>query len=257
LGDYVKGNYKGPEIGDEKEILHQITQGLAYLHRIVIVHRDIKPNNILIWVPSTEIVKDLVKPKMKLADFGLSKFKKRGADGEEFSTLTNPHGAEGWMAPELIRSSRNENNIRHYDYSVDIFPLGCVFGYTLSVGGKHPFGNDPIEQNYRIGNGEPMVLTSADLKVPYCYDEFFIPLIQSMVLTKAGQRPTADQVLNNELFRPAKEQQRNSNNAADMNVCNFIINIFRQIKTIKFDPYSYRPSATPLMMRAMMKNQVR
>ncbi len=217
MGDYVKGNYKGPEIGDEKEILHQITQGLAYLHRIGIVHRDIKPNNIFIWVPSTENAQDLLKPKMKLADFGLSKFKKM-EDGEEFSTLTYPHGAKGWMAPELlIRSSRVENKTISYGFSVDIFPLGCVFGYTLSEGGKHPFGNDPIEQD----------LTSADLKVPYCYDEFVIPLIQSMVLMDPDQRPTAIQVLNNAFFCPAQDLPGNNNNAAaDINVYNFIINIY-------------------------------
>lgn len=151
LINYVNGDYKGPDLGDEKHVLRQITQGLAYLHRIGIVHRDIKPNNILIWVPSTDKTDDLIEPKLKLADFGLSKFKKM--EDEPFTTSLNPEGAEGWMAPELIRPNiAGENKTRSYDYSVDIFPLGCIFGYVLSEDGKHPFGNSSIEQSTRIKN---------------------------------------------------------------------------------------------------------
>lgn len=69
LEDYVKGNYQGPRFQDEKEILRQVTQGLAHLHSKEIVHRDIKPTNILIFVPDG----CRSRPQAKLADFGLSK----------------------------------------------------------------------------------------------------------------------------------------------------------------------------------------
>lgn len=189
LEDYVTKTYSGPTIGDEKEILHQITSGLAYLHRIFIVHRDIKPNNILISVPN---IKENKRPIMKLADFGLTKIMR--TDQGQFST-----GASGWKAPEsMIQPKTNQR--RHYDFSVDIFPLGCVFGYTLSEGGKHPFGENATEQDYRIMKKEPMISTSRDLKIPYCYDETAILLIQSMVLTKPFKRLTANQILDHSFF---------------------------------------------------------
>lgn len=50
LEEYVKKKYKGTEFKNEREILLQITKGLAYLHKLKIVYQDIKPNNILISV---------------------------------------------------------------------------------------------------------------------------------------------------------------------------------------------------------------
>lgn len=70
LDDYL--NSKNPKlVGSDKDILRQITNGLAYLHEKKIVHRDIKPNNIL-FSESTENKKAV----MKLADFGISKIMK-------------------------------------------------------------------------------------------------------------------------------------------------------------------------------------
>jgi len=69
LANYVKGEYQGPKFKNEREILLQVTQGLAHLHSLGIIHRDIKPNNILIFVPSDGY---RAEPRMKLADFGIS-----------------------------------------------------------------------------------------------------------------------------------------------------------------------------------------
>ena len=52
LEDYVKGKFNtGPKFKSEREVLHQVSKGLAHLHQLTIVHRDIKPTNILIFVP--------------------------------------------------------------------------------------------------------------------------------------------------------------------------------------------------------------
>jgi len=115
--------------------MRQVTEGLAYLHGEKIVHRDIKPTNILILQMGTET-------RMKLADFGVSR-KFFLPDGDfTNSDYTSPKGTRGWIAPELYQNHR-------YTFKVDIFSLGCVVSYTLS-GGKHPFGDDPIECMFRI-----------------------------------------------------------------------------------------------------------
>ncbi len=194
LQDYVEGNYQGPIIGDEREILYQVTQGLAYLHRIDIIHRDIKPSNILIFVPEDAGM----KPQMKLGDFGLSKLMMLNIRGEKnFSTsnnINNPKGTIGWMAPELYQSE-------HWDSKVDIFPLGCVFAYTLTDGGKHPFGDDDhLRRQIRIIDQEPILLSSEDLKKSYSNDDEAFELIQSLVEMNPENRPIADEVLNHPFF---------------------------------------------------------
>ena len=135
----VEGKYQEPKVGDEKEIMYQVTKGLTYLHRKEIVHRDIKPNNILISIPKRDRA-DV--PQMRLADFGISKSLKADKDDFTNTNVTNPHGSKGWMAPELYLNER-------HDFKVDIFSLGCVFAYTLT-GGKHPFGVEGDERTNRI-----------------------------------------------------------------------------------------------------------
>jgi serine/threonine protein kinase len=52
----------------EKEVCLQLAKGLAHIHKNRLIHRDLKPQNVLIWVDSTG-----EKVFMKWADFGLSK----------------------------------------------------------------------------------------------------------------------------------------------------------------------------------------
>ena len=64
------------------------------------------------------------EPLMKLADFGISKTLKTGTDDYTNSIVTDPSETMGWMAPEGYESKR-------LDSKADIFPLGCIFAYTL------------------------------------------------------------------------------------------------------------------------------
>ncbi len=73
---------------------------------------------------------------MKLADFGISKILKTDMDVNFTNTsVTNPTGLKGWMAPEGYTSLR-------YNPTIDVFPLGQIFGYTFKSSGNHPFGDD-------------------------------------------------------------------------------------------------------------------
>ena len=81
--------------------IHQVTQGLAHLHTLYTVHQDIKPTNILVFVPSTESAAEIDKPKMKLADFGLSKVLKFGKEDFTNTNVEHPNGTKEWLAPEV------------------------------------------------------------------------------------------------------------------------------------------------------------
>ena len=66
LHDYVTGKY--PPTMDKLSILRQATQGLAHLHSLDIVHRDIKPHNVLISMPGKK-----GEVRAMISDFGLCK----------------------------------------------------------------------------------------------------------------------------------------------------------------------------------------
>ncbi|MCO5565342.1 hypothetical protein L7F22_019015 [Adiantum nelumboides] len=143
-----------------KKALSQIASGLQHLHSLSIVHRDIKPQNILVSQTSKG---DL---KMLLSDFGLSKRLDGIAQTSFSQTVNNPGGTFGWRAPEILRgdvnldagadtcnstssiSSTSENggetkpseDRKRLTRAIDIFALGCLMYYVLS-NGDHPFGS--------------------------------------------------------------------------------------------------------------------
>lgn len=98
-----------------KNYFHQIVSGLKYLADNKIIHRDIKPKNILITNNNT---------KIKICDFGLAKIK------ESMSRIFTICGSPLYMAPELLRE-------KSYDHGVDIWALGMIL-YELLFG-HHPF----------------------------------------------------------------------------------------------------------------------
>lgn len=195
LYEWVEGTYKGPEIRmNERNILHQVTTGLAYLHSKKIIHRDIKPTNILILVPDNTSQGPNNDPLMKIADFGLSKVLK--SDKVDLSTKnkTNPRGTRGWIAPELYVRGRR------YGIKVDIFPLGCVFGYTLSTKKQHPFGEEEERVSRIKKKEEPLsIRTLEELKESYAKN-CTLELIWSMIEMNPEERPTAEEVLKHEFF---------------------------------------------------------
>ncbi len=92
-------------------LMLDIAKGVLYLHSKNVIHRDIKPTNILLaGKPATA----------KLTDFDLSKFL-----GEAESTMTSKVGTEAFKAPECF--VRTEEGKLQYRRSVDIFGMGLTF----------------------------------------------------------------------------------------------------------------------------------
>ncbi|TMS36808.1 hypothetical protein L596_003889 [Steinernema carpocapsae] len=113
-----------------KILLEHIARGYQALYEQKVVHRDIKPQNILLQYAheSKRIV------AAKITDFGISRVLEE--DGNECSDpqLSNVAGTLYYMAPEV---GANLLRTCHYDHQVDMWSIGCVLFQCLT--GEIPF----------------------------------------------------------------------------------------------------------------------
>ncbi|KAL9132165.1 MAG: hypothetical protein Q9217_000099 [Psora testacea] len=88
-----------------KSFMHQLLQGIAFCHENRVLHRDLKPQNLLINN----------KLQLKLADFGLAR-----AFGIPVNTFSNEVVTLWYRAPDVLLGSRT------YNTSIDIWSAGCI-----------------------------------------------------------------------------------------------------------------------------------
>ena len=115
LGDLNKYFWsKGLKIKDKIDIMKDVANGIVYLHSKNVVHRDIKPDNILVFGDS--------KITAKLSDFDLSKV----LDPDiATSVMTSNVGTFWFKAPEFFQRTQNEQI--YYHRNVDVFAAGLTF----------------------------------------------------------------------------------------------------------------------------------
>jgi serine/threonine protein kinase len=127
--EYVRGGTleerlqaAGPlDVGETVRLAAEIARGLDSLHNAGIVHRDVKPSNVMIDLSGNAAV----------TDFGLAK-------GRAYTALTRPGQVMGtldYIAPELIREERASP-------ASDIYALGCLVYECLT--GEPPFAKRGI-----------------------------------------------------------------------------------------------------------------
>jgi casein kinase II subunit alpha len=86
--------------------MYKIMEGLNYCHSMGIMHRDIKPQNVLI---------DQKRRTLKIVDWGLADYY---LPNKEYNVRV---ASRYYKGPELLV------NNKFYDYSLDIWSLGCMF----------------------------------------------------------------------------------------------------------------------------------
>lgn len=118
----------GPQIPPSEliGILRQVCKGLARAHEAGVVHRDVKPENIILARGSDG------RRWVKLVDFGISSMLAAGQEWLSGRISGTPH----YMAPEQIM-------LEAFDHRLDIYALGCT-AYELLTG-RPPFRAETVE----------------------------------------------------------------------------------------------------------------
>jgi hypothetical protein len=113
-------------------LLRQLCSALGEAHAIGLLHRDIKPGNVMVCQRGG--IHDVVK----LLDFGLVLPLAKDGDGERLSLHGSISGTPAYMSPEQINASKN------LDSRSDIYSLGALAYFALT--GQSPFaGRTPVE----------------------------------------------------------------------------------------------------------------
>jgi serine/threonine protein kinase len=140
----------------------EMAEGMKELHDLGMIHRDIKPDNIMIGYNNTH-----KKAQIKLVDFGLS------TQVDEDEEVNDVVGTPYFMAPEIDGKT-------FYGKPVDIYALGIVFYIFLR--------NEDVRLVYSNQNRRISLFI-------FDHIQKYKGLIQAMVSTNPSSRPTIDDVL--------------------------------------------------------------
>ncbi|KAI4148505.1 MAG: hypothetical protein LQ340_005062 [Diploschistes diacapsis] len=111
-----------------KKFMSQLVEGIRYCHAHRVLHRDLKPQNLL-------IDKD---GNLKIADFGLAR-----AFGVPLRTYTHEVVTLWYRAPEILLGGRQ------YSTGVDIWSIGCIFAEMCTRKPLFP-GDSEIDEIFKI-----------------------------------------------------------------------------------------------------------
>lgn len=115
--------------------VRQIVAGVAYLHRMGIVHRDIKGANVLVNEQGVA----------KLADFGCSKQLTDIQSTSLEESLRSIRGSVPWMAPEVVKQTG-------HDYKADIWSIGATMIEMATAKYPWPDSNNSWSTMLAIAN---------------------------------------------------------------------------------------------------------
>ena len=169
LYDVLEHDARLPE-KEVRMIARQLVDALYYLHSNRVIHRDLKPQNILIGTDRC----------VKVCDFGLARSMSKSS-----LVMTSIKGTPLYMAPELVQE-------QPYDHAVDLWSVGVIL-YELFVG-QPPFYTTSI---YTL----IQKIVKEDVKWPDTMSPSFKSFLQGLLNKKPQQRLNWPSVLDHPFVR--------------------------------------------------------
>ncbi|MBA2503405.1 MAG: protein kinase [Pyrinomonadaceae bacterium] len=187
LRDIIEGEDK-IEIARAVSLMREICAGVGAAHRRGIVHRDIKPDNIIVLPPDED--EDRERESVKVVDFGIAKLRDPSGGG----TLTQKGFQPGtvyYMSPEQCRGD-------DLDVRSDVYSLGAMFYEMLA--GAPPFMAETRTGVISKHLFDPPRAFAEDLRVP--------PALEKVIMRALAKTPEARQVDATSLARELLEAER-------------------------------------------------
>lgn len=161
----------GPlRIADACEIAKQVALGLDSAHQSGVVHRDVKPSNIMLTVDG----------QVKILDFGLAKAHAEVTQASFATSMGRLLGTLDYLAPEQTETTT-------VDHRADVYSLGATLFALLA--GRPPLGRasdaSVIQHLQRLATAEPPRIRTLRDEVP----EDLADLIQRMLSRESEDRP--------------------------------------------------------------------
>ena len=166
----------------------QLARVLAYVHTRGVVHRDVKPSNVLIGLDGS----------VRLADFGIARLL---AEPHGHTLTGTTVGTAAYIAPEQVRGEK-------VSPASDIYSLGLVLLESLT--GRRTYPGAPLEAAMARLDRSPLIPTSLPTGWP--------ALLSRMTASEPAQRPAADTVataLHAMADAPAPRHRRSSDQQAE------------------------------------------
>ncbi|XP_068147663.1 serine/threonine-protein kinase 10 isoform X2 [Drosophila tropicalis] len=153
-------------------VCKHMTEGLTFLHKNKVIHRDLKAGNVLLTMDGG----------VKLADFGVSAKNKHTMQKHD-TFIGTPY----WMAPELVLCETFRDN--PYDHKVDIWSLGITL---IELAQMEPPNSEmsPMRVLLKIQKSEP-----PKLEQPSRWSKEFNDFLKISLVKDPQQRPTTDVLL--------------------------------------------------------------
>ena len=162
-----------------KIIFIQIIQGLKYMHKFNIVHRDIKLDNLLLDLSNT----------IKICDFGVSKVLKSPDE-----IMYDQCGTPAYIAPEVF------GNSGYKGFSCDVWSLGVTLYYMLK--GEQPFKGKNLEELKKNIFGQKCN------KIEFISEEAG-DLLDKMLKKNPEERITLDEIFNHKWIKGLNISHKN------------------------------------------------
>ncbi|WP_331745565.1 protein kinase domain-containing protein [Streptomyces virginiae] len=152
----------------------EICQALEAAHRAGVVHRDVKPSNVLITAAG----------RMKLCDFGIAR---RALATQGLTATGSAIGTPGYMAPEQIRGDT-------VGPTTDLYAVGCLLYELLT--GRPPFTGEALSVLSKHLEQTPVPIRDLRPEVPAALDR----LVGQLLAKDPARRPVSAALVGDELL---------------------------------------------------------